>query len=455
MKINNLSSSAIKIFEILHKKGYEAFVVGGFVRDSILRIPSTDIDIVTSALPDQIIELFPNDKVDLVGKSFGVVLVNGIEVASYRNDKYFGLSDKNSVIEFGTLETDSARRDLTINSIFFDPISGVIFDPNGGMNDIRNKIIKFVGNPKDRIFEDPNRIVRICRFRSQISGEFTPETFDALKEHAHLLEAHVHVQRIRIETLKAMKTKRASEFFRSLSDIGALQYIFPSLNSCIEVDGGVHHGESVFIHNMLAGDDVSTKFPLVKLAAYLHDVGKPSMKRLNPDTGNVWFEGHDDKGAEILEEELRDLTFSNEEIAIITGLVKFHMRISFEMGPKATRKILRGLDELGLSYKDLLRLRHADMVANLKKSSSSARFRDAVRKFRKEVVGNKNEPFNLKSLAVNGIDVMDTSGIQPGPRVGEILNKLFEDVLEDPSRNNKDFLVERMKIIQEERWRKL
>ena len=453
MKINNLSSSAIKIFEILHKKGYEAFVVGGFVRDSILRIPSTDIDIVTSALPDQIIELFPNDKVDLVGKSFGVVLVNGIEVASYRNDKYFGLSDKNSVIEFGTLETDSARRDLTINSIFFDPISGVIFDPNGGMSDIRNKIIKFVGNPKDRIFEDPNRIVRICRFRSQIDGSFTPETFNALKEHAHLLEAHVHVQRLRVEILKAMKTKKASEFFESLKRIGALKYIFPSLDKCI-IDGGIHHGEDVFTHNMIAGDDVSTKFPLVKLATYLHDVGKPITKRLNPGTGNVWFEGHDEAGASILESELKDLTFSNEEVSTITGLVNLHMRISFGMGPKAIRKLLRSLNEAGLSYKDLLRVRHGDMVANLRKAFDGHVFKLAVRKFRKEIVGNKNEPFSLKSLMVNGMDVMDTLNIQPGPEVGRILNALFEEFLEHPGINERGFLIERIKILGEEWWRK-
>jgi tRNA nucleotidyltransferase/poly(A) polymerase len=454
MKINNLSPSALKIFEVLHKKGYEAFVVGGFVRDSILRIPSTDIDIVTSALPDQIIELFPNDKVDLVGKSFGVVLVNGIEVASYRNDKYFGLSDKNSIIEFGTLDTDAARRDFTINSIFFDPISGVIFDPNKGMRDIRNKIIKFVGNPKDRIFEDPNRMIRACRFRSQIGGIFHPDTFNALREFAHFLDAHVAVERIRMEIIKAMKTKKSSDFFNALREIDALRYIFPSLNSCVEVGGGIHHGEDVYTHNLISGNDISPKFPLIKLSGFLHDVGKPISKRLNPNTGNVWFEGHADTGVEILEQELRDLTFSNEEIATITGLVKLHMRISFGMGPKAIRKLLRNLCESGLSYRDLLRLRHADMVANLRKSFNPKSFKDAVRKFRREIVGNKNEPFNLKSLKVNGKDVMDTLSIQPGPNVGKILNTLFEEVLEDPSRDEKDFLIERIKIIWEEWWRK-
>jgi len=443
-----------EVCDRLRKSGFQAWFVGGAIRDAILRIKHSDTDIATDAPVEKINEIFKDREIKLVGQSFLSFKIDGIDLAMFREDKEQGLSDKNVIVKPGTLETDAARRDLTINSIFFDPDSGVVFDPNSGMKDLRDRVIRFVGNPKDRIFDDPNRIVRACRFRSQISGEFTSETSVALAEHSHLLEAHVHVQRLRVEILKAMKTKRASNFFRALSDVGALKYIFPSLNNCMEVDGGVHHGESVFTHNMLAGDDVDTKFPLVKLAAYLHDVGKPISKRLNPNTGNVWFEGHDDTGAEILEQELRDLTFSNEEIATITGLVKLHMRISFGMGPKAIRKLLRNLCESGLSYKDLLRLRHADMVANLRKSFDPKSFKDAVRKFRKEIVGNKNEPFNLKSLKVNGKNVMDTLGIQPGPNVGKILNSLFEEVLEDPSRNEKDFLIERIKIIWEEWWRK-
>jgi putative nucleotidyltransferase with HDIG domain len=109
------------------------------------------------------------------------------------------------------------------------------------------------------------------------------------------------------------------------------------------VGGGIHHGEDVYTHNLISGNDISPKFPLIKLSGFLHDVGKPISKRLNPNTGNVWFEGHADTGVEILEQELRDLTFSNEEIATITGLVKLHMRISFGMGPKAIRKLLRNL----------------------------------------------------------------------------------------------------------------
>lgn len=442
-----------EICERLRKSGFQAWFVGGAIRDALLHIQNSDTDIATNASPESMNKIFKDREINLVGRTFLSFKVDGVDVAMFRNDNYLGLSDKNVIIKPGTLETDAARRDLTINSIFFDPASGVVFDPNRGMQDIRNRVVRFVGSPKDRIFEDPNRIVRACRFRSQIAGYFTPETFEALKEHAHLLDAHVKVERIKIEILKAMKTKKASDFFNALREIGALKYVFPSLDACVDVGGGIHHGEDVYTHNMLSGDDVSTKFPLVKLAAYLHDVGKPISKRLNPDTGNVWFEGHDDTGAEILEEELRALTFSNEEISTVIGLVKLHMRISFEMGPKATRKILRSLDESGLSYRDLLRLRHADMTANLRKEFSSARFRDAVRKFRKEIVGNKNVPFNLKSLNVTGDDVMSVLGISPGPKVGKILNALFEKVLEDPSLNNKEFLLEEIKVLDNEWWR--
>lgn len=442
---------AITIVKTLQKNGFEAYFVGGYVRDRLLGLTTYDVDITTSANPDEIIRLFPNDKVDLVGKSFGVVLINGIEVSTYRKDKYLGFSDKNVVIEPGTLYEDASRRDLTINAIYYDPLTGEIIDFFDGRNDLKNRIIRFVGESSDRIFEDPNRIIRACRFVSTLGGSFAKDTLEELKHRSDYVGSMVAPERIRLEILKAMKTKKASRFFVALHDIGALQYVFPSLEACYGVDGGKHHGEGVFEHNMLAGDYISTRFPLLKLACYLHDTGKPLMKRENPKTGEDWFEGHAEKGAELLQEELKSLTFSNEEISTVVGLVKHHMRVTFGMGGKAVRRLLKDLqDEGGLSWRDLLRVRAADRFANLGKDNyGSLDFREMIGKFWRETKNPKHVPLSVKSLAINGNDVMTFLDLKPSPKVGEVLDNLLEIVLDDPAKNTVTSLLHelvRMKL---------
>jgi len=442
---------ALNIVKTLQSNGFEAYFVGGYVRDRLLGLTTYDVDITSSAHPDEIIRLFPNDKVDLVGKSFGVVLINGIEIATYRKDKYLGLSDKNVVIEPGTLYEDASRRDFTFNSLYFNPITGETLDFFDGKEDLNKKVVRFVGESSERIFEDPNRIIRACRFVSTLDGSFAKDTFEELQRRADYVGSMVAPERIRQEILKAMRTKKASRFFVALHDIGALKYIFPSLEACYGVDGGKHHGEGVFEHNMLAGDYISPRFPRLKLSCYLHDCGKYIMKRENPKTGEDWFEGHAEKGSELLQGELKDLTFSNDEISTITGLVKHHMRVNFGMGGKAVRRLLKDLqDEGGLSWRDLLKVRAADRFANLGKDNyGSLDFREMIGKFWRETKNPKHVSLSVKSLALNGNDVMEVLGLKPSPKVGEVLDNLLEIVLDDPTKNTTPILLQelvRMKV---------
>ena len=200
--------TANEIVRCLCEEGWDAYVAGGAARDMLSGDTPYDHDIVTEAPYEIVKDLFHDRKVSLVGASFKVCIVDGIEVATYRKDSYFGLSDKNCEVEEAeTIQEDLARRDLTINSLAFCPYSGDIIDEYGGIDDLRKRVVKFTGNPIDRIMEDPCRILRACRFLSRIEGKFDPDTFQSLKEHSFLVRDYVTPERIRLEILEFSKNK--------------------------------------------------------------------------------------------------------------------------------------------------------------------------------------------------------------------------------------------------------
>ena len=447
-----------EIVSKLQDNGYEAFFVGGCVRDMILNIPYKDIDISTNATPDEIIKIFNDNKIKTFGKSFLVTLVDGYEISTFRIDKYNGFSDKDVEIKATkSAKEDAIRRDLTINSIFYDPITKKIIDYVNGQDDLQKRIIRFNGNPIDRIREDPNRIIRACRFLAKIDGDFDDETFEVLKTYSDYIETYVTKDRIRLEILKAMSIKNASLFFRELYNIGALKYIFPSLNNTYLEDGGPYHEEYVFDHCMMSGDHCSVKYPLIKLAAYLHDVGKSISKRINPKTNKVWFEGHEETGCDIIKIELEDLRFSNEEINLISNLILLHMRISHERtSPKGVRRTLTKLNDYNIPYRDLLRIAVCDKMGNYKsrKYYTIRNVYDLAKSF-KEQVNSKNPVNQFSDLKINGYDVMSITGLKPGKEVGEVLKHLFDLTIDDPELNEKEKLIEIMKGLNNEEKNKV
>jgi tRNA nucleotidyltransferase/poly(A) polymerase len=388
--------------------------VGGVVRDILAGLPSKDTDVVTSATPEQIQEIFKTHDVKTVGKSFGVVLVDGIEVATFRHDRYGGLNSRQCLVSFvSSIEEDLARRDFTINSMAFCEFTGDLIDLFGGKGDLENKIIRFVGNPKDRIYEDPNRIVRACRFLAKIDGQFDCETYEALCAHAHYVKDHVAGERIRLEILKALELPRPSLFFRALFEIGVLDYIFPSMIPCVGHHHGKHHREEIFTHLMIVGDHISPKFPLLRLAGYLHDVGKPISY-----TEDGKFLGHEIAGAEIITRELQVLRFSNEEIAKISNLVKVHMNSYLGCSQKALRRLLRRFFEENVTFHEFLRLRITDCIGNLYKPNLEiGEIKTILYKY-KEAIKEKS-PTGIQMLAINGHEIMGVLGIPPGPKLGK------------------------------------
>lgn len=434
-----IPNDARYIIDKLKDVGQEAFLIGGFVRDYALGKTANDVDIVTSATPDELSVIFKSDSVKTVGAQFGVVIVRNIEIATYRKDIYFCSNDSDNTfsnvkVKYAeSLREDMDRRDFTINAMAMCPTTLDIIDYHNGLNDLKHKLIKFVGDPIARVFEDPNRILRACRFVSLIDGKFDKNTERILRNQA-CLSAYVAKERIRIEIFKAMKTKKASKFFKALSGVNILSYVFPELDQCIGWDHGPHHYENVFEHSMLTGDAMSIKYPLLKLGGYLHDIGKTASCAINPKTNDLSFKGHHKTGAKCASKRLKILKFSNDEINFIDELIFKHMKFNDGILPKTARKVLRNLKYI--AYKDLMRLLIADKIGNIKAKDYTL---SNIKHFIK--IMTTEEKAARVALAVDGYDVMNVLNIAPGKEVGNALKRMEEVIIEDPSRNTREHLL--------------
>jgi tRNA nucleotidyltransferase/poly(A) polymerase len=264
-----------------------------------------------------------------------------------------------------------------------------------------------------------------------------------------LVENYVTKERIRLEIMKALDTKKCSIFFESLHNIDALKYIFPQLDKCWDHPHGDFHKEDVFAHSMLCGDNIHPKFKLLKLTGYLHDIGKPAAAKIDEKSNKLYFRGHDKAGYEILIDNLNSLKFSIQEIEYISNLVNLHMMFistpnKIILRPKTVRKILKRLSDVNISYKDFVRLISSDRKANLKRSPwTISEFKDIIRKFKNEI--NPSQVKNFLELDLNGHDIMNLLGISPGPEVGRIIKFLEEKVIDDPKLNSKDVLIDIIK----------
>ncbi|MFO7885112.1 MAG: CCA tRNA nucleotidyltransferase [Desulfobacteraceae bacterium] len=421
------------ILKTLASNGFKACIAGGAVRDMLLGCPVQDYDIVTDASISEIQKIFKDKTIKTVGSTFHICLVNAIEVASCRSTE--------SKTSFP--ETDLGKRDFTINSMAWDPLSQTIIDPFSGRTDLAEKIIRFTQDPDTRISEDPLRMIRACRFAAKINGNIDPDACDAIQKNKNLVPQKTAFERIRMEILKAMICKTPSVFFRHLHRTGLLAHILPSLDRCYDLDGGPHHGETVFDHCLLTGDALSPKSPLLRLAGFLHDTGKYDAAEIKD--GQLTFPGHEKKRQAVIKD-LQRLKFSIKEITYIDDLISVHMRpLKEDTSPKAVRRILAKLEERHLTYQDFLRMRIADKKANLnpeKRPYTLSEIRARINKFRNELFNHNGNGavFRIKDLAVSGKDIMDILDIPQGPLVGEVMAHLFEKVLENPELNQPEQL---------------
>lgn len=431
----------------LCEHNFECYIVGGAIRDMLNDVPIHDYDIATNADQDQIKAFFHDLKIATGGTFFKVVIVEGIEIATYRTDTYLGLSSKKVIVgKANSIEEDLARRDLTINSMAYCPLRGHIIDIYGGVKDLNAGIIRFTGDPEARIYEDPCRILRACRFKCAIDGEFEEKTFEALKKFAHLVKEYVDPDRIRLEIMKSMKYAKPSIFFQALHDIGVLNDILPTLEACYGHSGGPYHCETIFEHLMLVGDSLNTKNRLLRLVGYLHDIGKPASAFV--EDGMLKFTGHEKTGAELVVSELKKLKFSNADISFVQKLVRHHMKVmNVEMTGKTVRKFLRKLHESNVKYEDWLQLRIADRKGNLARADYTGEELNAINALVEKELIVPESAFGIKDLAINGKDVMQTLNIKPGAEVGKTLGSLLDLVIDQPQLNTRETLLSHLKEV--------
>ena len=411
------------VIDTLRRNGFQAYIAGGAVRDFLLKRKPDDFDILTNASIKEVTIVFQDQKIKTMGKTFPICTINGIEISSGRA--------KFDPANFP--ESDLAQRDFTINSMAWDPISKNIIDPFNGKKDLEDAMIRFTKDPEKRIAEDPARMIRACRFAALINGSFSLSSLELILANKDKLDTFVAKERIQSEIIKAMGLKRPSLFFKALKKTGLLSKIFPSLDRCHGLDGGPHHGETVFEHCLMVGDALSKSMPVLRLAGFLHDAGK--FDAANIKEGKLTFAGHENHTRAVIHD-LERLRFSIRDITHITSLIKTHMRpLTDQTTPKAARRLLSMLDNNGLDYRDFMRMRIADKKGNLaKRPYTISEIRIRLKKIFAQMEGQKT--FDMNHLKINGNDIIRILGLEPGPDVGRIKRQLFEMVLDDPEVNN-------------------
>lgn len=430
------------IIQTIEEAGFEAYAVGGCVRDSILGREPDDWDITTSAKPEDVKALF-HHTID-TGIQHGTVTVLikkvGYEVTTYRIDGEYEDSRHPKEVNFTSLlSEDLRRRDFTINAMAYNDKSGIV-DLFGGQDDLQKGIIRCVGEPKERFTEDALRIMRAVRFSAQLGYEIEDGTADAIKELAHTLE-RISVERIQVELVKLLVSAHP-EYMLKLYEMGLTKVFLPEFDQMMETpQNNPHHLYSVGMHTIKAMQLVSND-KLLRLTMLLHDVGKPET-RTTDEKGIDHFHGHPLEGSKMATKILRRLRFDNDTIDRVSLLVLYHdYGNAVSPTPAFTRKFINKVRMKNFPL--LLEVKKADVLAqsDLLREEKLSKL-EALRKSYEEV-SEQGMCISLKFLAVTGRDLI-AAGMQPGQELGRTLNDLLEVVLEDPEMNKKESLLELVK----------
>ena len=434
MKIT-LPRKVLMIINNLQLHGYEAFAVGGCVRDSILARRPEDWDITTSAKPEEIKRLFRRT-VD-TGIEHGTVTViigkDSYEVTTYRVDGAYEDGRHPKEVRFTSrLEEDLQRRDFTINAMAYNDDVRLV-DVFGGMKDLNHHLIRCVGDPRERFSEDALRILRAVRFSAQLNFPIEPDTAEAIKELAPTLEK-ISAERIQAELVKLLVSPHP-ERIRDAYELGITKVILPEWDAMAGVEQNTpHHRYDVAEHTIRAMKYVK-RDKILRLTMLFHDMGKPSTKTTD-ENGRDHFKGHALVSEEIARKVLRRLKFDNETVKTVTRLVCYH-DYRMEATPKNVR---RAMNRIGVElFPYYLAVRMADA-----KAQSPYRRREkienivAVHKLYQEAL-LEEDCVTLRQLAVSGRDLMDL-GMNPGREIGSMLSELLEYVIDDPKRNEKEIL---------------
>ena len=431
----------------LREAGFESYLVGGCVRDLILNKVPKDWDVTTNATPEQIQAVFPDSFYE---NDYGTVGVKTgsedsriaiVEVTPYRTESEYSDKRRPDKVEFGSsLLEDLARRDFTINAIALNDENGQIVDPYDGQKDIKDRLIRAVGAATDRFNEDALRMLRAIRFIAELDFGIDGAAAVAISENSEHL-SHVSRERVRDEFVKILNSSQPMKALVLAWQLGVLKHISPDLVRGVGVNQNQAHSFDVFEHLLRAVQHAADKkWSLeLRLAALFHDVAKPETRRWLEERKEWSFHGHEVAGSRVTRKALEDLHFPRETIERVIKLVRWHMFFSDpeQITLSAVRRMITNVGKENIW--DLLNLRICDRVGTGRPKEQPFRFR----KYKAMVDQALRDPISVKMLKTDGVHLMETFHVNPGPKIGHVLNALLEEVLDDANLNTQEYLDKR------------
>jgi len=427
---------AIKIINKLVKNGYKAYFAGGYVRDMLMGKVSKDIDIITSAKPDEIERLF--SKTIPVGKDFGVIIVvsggHNFEVATFRKESCYNDKRRPGKVSFTDAQTDASRRDFTVNAVFYDPLKNKIIDFVGGVDDIKKRTIRFIGNPIERIKEDPLRLIRAIRFKSTLNFQYDKNTFNAIRQCSDQIK-NVSAERVRDELNKILTSSKRHTALIELSESNLLSYIIPEIEDLKGVPQPVsyHKEGDVFTHTYLALKSLPDNSDLrLCWATLLHDIGKPPT--LIRKKGKIIFHDHAQKSAEMSDEIFNRLKFTKTDKDAVVFLVKNHMKMAQLSEMRPGKKLALLTHPL---VDDLVKLVEADQKGKIPPEL------DFIENIKNEIKNAKNIKSKIdskKNKIING-DILIKLGFQEGPLIKNILDDVSDKIAENKIKSQSEAIA--------------
>jgi tRNA nucleotidyltransferase (CCA-adding enzyme) len=428
------------IAEKLRAAGHRSWIVGGCVRDSILGKTVNDWDLATDARPDVLMKVFPRAVPTGLQHGTVTVVMSGqhYEVTTLRGESTYSDGRRPDAVNFvDDITADLARRDFTINAIAISTENGHLVDPFEGQKDIERKAIRAVGKAVERFSEDGLRVLRAARFAATLEFDLDPDTFAAIAPTLATFKK-VSAERVRDEWVKTMKAKRPSRAFDIMRDSGIMAITCPELMEGVGMEQNKWHTFDVWRHGM-ACMDACTGDPVLRIAALLHDVGKPRTRAFSDKTQDYTFYDHDKIGAEIADPICERLRFSNDERARIVHLVRHHLFHYDNWSDAAVRRWIKrvGKDRID----DLMRLSEADLRGKAPEIDDAILAPLEALKVHVERILEEGAALTTSDLAIDGNALMKELGLKPGRIIGELLNYLLEEVIGDPAVNTKDTLL--------------
>lgn len=450
--IAKVPEDVLEICRHLRQKGKRGWIVGGCVRDLLRGGEAKDWDIATDARPDDVITMFR--KVIPTGLQHGTVTVvrRGVhyEVTTLRGEGAYSDGRRPDSVAFvDDITADLARRDFTVNAMALDPVDGHLIDPFDGQKDLERKVIRAVGDARERFAEDGLRVLRAARFSATLECTIDPDTERAMgSSRSHETFKRVSAERVRDEWLKAMRAERPSIAFEAMRRTELLGITCPELMESVGCDQNKWHAYDVWGHAMACLDACKPE-PILRVAALLHDVAKPRTRAFSDKTQDYTFYEHERVGAEMVDPILTRLKFSNDERSRVTALVRHHLICySDDWSDAATRRWLKRVTPELLP--DLYELGFADARGKGREASDDIRSIERLRE-RVEVMLAAGAAFTARDLALKGNDLMSALEIAPGRVVGEILAHLLERVIDDPALNEREKLLDEARRFVAER----